>query len=125
MLRIRNEQMASLAAGMGNRLVFESAGLLRARESEWCRARTEEELHQFILDMVVFAHEHKIFAAKNIQALMLWQIERGFTVPLSGYRQFVLQRENFYEEYRMGQFYDAITYKVNLVKISLNADTES
>ena len=125
MLRIRNEQKISLAAGMGNRLVLESICLLLAKEPDWCQVRTEDELRRFILGMVGFANRHNIFEHKNIQTLMLWQIEHGFTLPLSGYRQFVLQRENFYEEYRMGQFYDAITSKVELVKISLDTDTDS
>ena len=118
LLYISEEQDKSMAKDMTERFITKTVLLLEERLQVWCLDNSIEERDQFVRSMIGFARNKNIFKEINIQKLIVWQVDPGFTIPLSKYLESVLNRENAYEEYRMERFFEAITSGAELIEVS-------
>ena len=107
-----------MAKDMTERFITKTVLLLEERLQVWCLDNSIEERDQFVRSMIGFALNKNIFKEINIQKLIVWQVDPGFTIPLSKYLESVLNRENAYEEYRMERFFEAITSGAELIEVS-------
>jgi hypothetical protein len=119
LLYISEEQDRAMAKDIDERFISKTVRLLEERVQVWCLDKSTEERDQFVRSMIKFARNKNIFKEINIQKLIVWQIEPGFTIPLSKYLESVLNRENAYEEFRMEQFFEAITSGAELIEVSI------
>jgi hypothetical protein len=118
LLYISEEQDRAMAKDIEERYISKTVRLLEERLPVWCLDKRTEERDQFVRSMIGFARNKNIFKEVNIQKLIVWQIEPGFTIPLSKYLESVLNRENAYEEFRMERFFEAITSGAELIEVS-------
>jgi hypothetical protein len=118
LLYISEEQDRAMAKDMEERFISKTVRLLEERVQVWCLDKSTEERDQFVRSMIKFARDKNIFKGINIQKLIVWQLDPGFTIPLSKYLESVLNRENAYEEFRMERFFEAITSSVELIEVS-------
>jgi len=118
LLFISEEQDKAMAKDMTERFIFKTVLLLEKRLQVWCQNNSTEERDQFVRSMIIFCRNKKIFKEINIQKLIFWQVEPGFTIPLSGYLESILNRENYYEECRMERFFKAITSGADFIEVS-------
>ncbi|GAA6170804.1 hypothetical protein NBRC116592_04740 [Colwellia sp. KU-HH00111] len=125
MITISQKQDGLLSSKIINNFVEKTMVLLRHTAKEWCLSKDDDELNQFINDMVTFAHSMFVFDEENIELLILYKIEFNFDIPLSEYRHMMLCRSYFDEHYRINQFHQTLTAKAHLVKITLDTDLAS
>jgi hypothetical protein len=119
MLYVREEQDSAMANDMMERFVSKTLLLLGDSAPAWCEDKSTGERERFVKSIIEFARSRNIFKEINIQKLLIWHVEYGYAIPLSNYLESVLNRKDFYEDYRMEQFFKVITTSTELVEISL------
>jgi hypothetical protein len=117
LLYISEDQDRAMARDMTERFISRTVLLLEESAPGWCRDKSHEDRIEFVRSMIEFARSKHIFKEINIQKLMVWQIKPGYTIPLSGYLESILNRESFYEEYRMEGFFEVITSGFELIEV--------
>jgi hypothetical protein len=122
LLYISEEQDRAMAKDMTERFISKTVLLLEERVQVWCLDKSTEERDQFVRSMIGFARNKSIFKEINIQKLIVWQVDPGFTIPLSEYLESILNRGNAYEEFRMERFFEAITSGAKLIEVSADDD---
>ena len=66
MITISQKQDGLLSSKIINNFVEKTMVLLRHTAKEWCLSKDDDELNQFINDMVTFAHSMFVFDEENI-----------------------------------------------------------
>jgi hypothetical protein len=121
---ISEEQDNAMAQDMVERVISKGILFLEESAKEWCQNKSIEERKQFVRLMVELAWSKNIFKETNIQSLVFWQVDPGFTIPLSKYLDMVLTRENFKEDYRIKRFFEAITSNCELILMSFGEENK-
>lgn len=109
MLVLRDEQLKAMAQAMREELVEELVYFLMDDQHEWCRLRSADEVRTKAESIVELSAAAGIAIRSNIMKLMLWHIIPGFTLPLNGNLANILSRPDFDEDYRIEEFYTALT----------------
>jgi len=125
MFHIRKEQNAVLSENLMAGFKARTLLFLKENASEWCKDQDDEQLRDFIDSMIEFAQGCHVLNEDNMQKLMLYKIEYNFDIPLTDYKQMKLAREDFGEDYRMSQFYLALTTQQDLIRITLESDIDT
>lgn len=120
MLIIRKEQIRVLENDVMKRFIHDSLLFLEKNVPSWCHGKSKEEKEKFIREIIEFAHGVDILKEVNIQKLMIYKLLYNYTIPLSQYQKETLSKTGFDEEHRISQFYDLLTSKKELVKITLD-----
>lgn len=109
MLTIRKEQKQALEAAAMDRFIVECKRSIEQNAPEWCADKSDEDKQEFVEQMIDFAHDCHLFKEHIIRQLIYYKIEYDFPIPLSPYRRNLLDREEFDEDYRIGQFHDSLS----------------
>jgi len=108
MFTLQQKQIANFTKIEEAKFVQKTVVFIKYNYRDWTKNRSDEELEDFVNEMILIGKKSEIFKEVNIQKLIFLNIQFQYPLPLTFAHRILLKEENIDEDHRVKKFYKAL-----------------
>lgn len=109
---------------MMRRFVKKCVGFIRCNFDIWSHGKDDDDLTRFIREVIELAHRYNIRKEINIQKLIAYKIEFGYTPALPNNLHLLLLSNDMYEDSKTVVFLQLLVSGLSLMEIDLGEEED-